>query len=153
MNAAEFKASVRFDMNHPKDQFMFTGEVKNFDLYLLNKILNPLVNLNIKSGYSKQMSFSFMANKDFAQGNMKFRYDNLKVQLLSQESNSTKGLGPGVKTLFANTFLIKRKNPRFVLLRDGNIFTERDTSRAIFNYWGKALFSGVGSSIGINKSS
>lgn len=153
MNAAEFKASVRFDMNHPKDQFMFTGEVKNFDLYLLNKILNPLVNLNIKSGYSKQMSFSFMANKDFAQGNMKFRYDNLKVQLLSQESNSTKGLGPGVKTLFANTFLIKRKNPRFVLLRDGNIFTERDTSRAIFNYWGKALFSGVVSSIGINKSS
>ncbi|MEM6737625.1 MAG: hypothetical protein AAF620_16300 [Bacteroidota bacterium] len=152
MNSADFKASVQFDMNHPKDQFTFTGEVKNFDLHVLNKILNPVANLNIKSGYSKQMSFSFMANQDFAQGNMKFRYDNLKVQLLSKDNKSTKGLGPGVKTLFANTFLIKRKNPRFVLVRDGNIFTERDTSRAIFNYWGKALFSGVISSIGINKS-
>ncbi|MEM9390727.1 MAG: hypothetical protein AAGA02_09655 [Bacteroidota bacterium] len=151
MNAANFKASVRFDVNHPKDQFSFVGEVENLALDSLNKMLNPIANLNIKSGYSKQMSFNIIGNKDFAQGDMKFRYDNLKVQLLSKENNSPKGLGPGVKTLFANTFLIKRKNPKLILLRDGKIFTERDTSRAIFNYWGKAILSGVVSSVGIKK--
>ena len=152
MNSGDFSAQVDFDLNHAKDQFSFTGEIRDMAIDSLNKMLRPIANLNIKSGFSDRIWFNIEANDEFAKGEMKFNYSNLKVQLLNPQSHDTRGLGPGIKSLFANTFLIKSKNPSLVLLRDGNIFVERDTSRAIFNYWGKALLSGAISSVGIKRS-
>ena len=83
---------------------------------------------------------------------MNFRYNNLKVQILNPETNDLKGLNQGIKTFFANTFVVKRRNPNFIFVRPGNIFLQRDPSRAIFHYWGKALLSGAVSSVGINRS-
>ena len=149
MHSAPFKARAMFDTHSPDNQFSLAGEVKALDLTLLNRMIKPLANVNIKSGYSKRLIFNMGANNDFAKGTMKFYYNNLKIQLLEEAQNDYKV--KGVKTMFANTFVVNKNNPSFLLVREGKVFAKRDASRAIFNYWAKALLSGAISSIGIKK--
>ena len=91
---------------------------------------------------------SAKANEYYSYGEMKFYYENLKIQLLNRETETPKGLGNVLGSFFANTFIIKSNNPRNLFLRKGDIFFERDKKRAIFNYWTKTFLSGVVSSIG-----
>ena len=152
LNSGLFEAVAIFDLDDRKDRFSLVGEISNLPLDSLNKILRPLANVNIRSGHSKQIWFNIMANNELAEGQMKMNYSDLKVQILNPETHDTHGLGQGLKTFFANTFVVKKRNPAFLFLRDGTIFYERDPSRAIFNYWGKSLLSGAVSSIGIHRS-
>ncbi len=152
MNTANFEIAVLFNMKDPKDQFAFVGEVNNLPLDSMNRLLNPVASINIKSGHSKKIWFNVSANNELAKGEMKLRYSDLKIQILNPETHDTKGLGQGIKTFFANTFVVKSNNPTFLLLRNGKVFYERDPSRAIFHFCGKALLSGAVSSVGINKS-
>ncbi len=151
-DTAHFEIRVVFDMQDPKDRFSLNGQIDQMQLGALNKLLRPLANINIKEGYAERINFNMKANKEVATGEMQFRYDDLKIQILNPETNDMSGLNQGIKTFFANTFVVKSKNPSFIILRPGVIFHERDSSRAIFHYWGEALLSGAVSSIGINKS-
>ncbi|WP_425390645.1 hypothetical protein [Ekhidna sp.] len=153
MGAGRFEVDGAFNMKAPDETFSLNGRVTDFPLDSMNRMLGPVANVNIKSGFAKDLYFNFNANDELARGEMRFRYDDLKVQILNVKTHDTKGFGQGIKTFFANTFVVKSKNPSYLLfLRKGTIFHERDTSRAIFNYWGKALLSGAVSSIGVHKS-
>ncbi|MGL1888120.1 MAG: hypothetical protein OCD76_16510, partial [Reichenbachiella sp.] len=149
---ANFEISVLFDMKDPKDKFNFSGHIDEMQLGSLNNMLRPVANINIKDGYAERIDFNIAANNELATGDMNLRYNNLKIQILNPEANDLKGLNKGVKTFFANTFVVKSKNPSFVVLRSGKIFQTRDSSRAIFHYWAQSLLSGAVSSIGIHKS-
>ena len=154
-DTANFQINARFDMfdrHDPKDKFTFSGHIDQMPLAALNKMLRPVAGINIKDGCAERISFNIEANDEYARGEFNFRYQNLRVQILNPETNDLKGLNQGIKTFFANTFVVKRRNPNFIFLRPGNIFLQRDPSRAIFHYWGKALLSGAVSSVGINKS-
>ncbi|NQZ76035.1 MAG: hypothetical protein HRT61_07975, partial [Ekhidna sp.] len=153
MGSGRFQVNGTFDLNSPSNTFSLSGQVIDFPLDSMNRMLGPVANVNIKSGYAKELDFNFQADNDRARGEMRFRYNDLKVQILNVKTHDTQGFGQGIKTFFANTFVVKNKNPSYlVFLRRGTIFNERDTSRAIFNYWGKSLLSGVVSSIGVHKS-
>jgi hypothetical protein len=151
-DTASFEISVLFDMQDPKDRFTFTGQIERMQLTALNKMLMPVASVKIKDGYAEHIYFNVKADNEIATGEMKFRYDNLKVQILNPETNDLKGLNQGIKTFFANAFIVRHKNPTFIFLRPGKIFLKRDPTRAIFHYWGKALLSGAASSVGIHKS-
>ena len=88
------------------------------------------------------------ANNLYSYGEMKFYYEDLKIQLLKRETELPEGFGNALGSFFANTFIIRSNNPRNLFLRKGDIFFERDKKRAIFNYWTKTFLSGVVSSIG-----
>jgi len=155
VDTAHFQINAMFDMfdrHEPKDKFTFSGYIDQMPLGALNKLLRPVAGINIKDGCAERISFNIEANDEFARGEMNFRYNNLRVQILNPETNDLKGLNQGIKTFFANTFVVKRRNPNFIFLRPGNIFLQRDHNRAIFHYWGKALLSGAVSSVGIHKS-
>ncbi len=152
MGEASFQISVMFDMQHPKDRFSFTGQIDQIQLEVLNKLLRPLANINIRDGHGERINFNIKANNEVATGEMRFRYEDLKIQLLNPDSENKKNANQGLKTFVANTFVINDKNPTFLILKPGTIFRERDPSRVIFHYWGEALLSGAVSSIGINKS-
>ncbi len=149
---ANFTASATFDMQDPKSPFSFSGQIDQMPLSALNKLLRPLANINIKEGHADRIEFTMKGNNEIATGEMIFRYNDLKIQMLNPETNDMQGLNQEIRTFFANTFVIKQNNPTFLVLRPGTIFQRRDPSRVIFHYWGEALLSGVVSSIGINKS-
>ena len=152
-DSAPFSVKVNFDQRGPDYKYRMTGNVRDFDLTLLNQMLGPVAGVNIRSGYGEEIDFDFEANDRVATGDMRFRYDDLRVTILNKKTREAQGVGSGIKSFFANTFVVKKKNPGLAFfVKKGDIFYERDTSRAIFNYWGKSLISGIVGSIGINRS-
>ncbi|MEO9870691.1 hypothetical protein [Ekhidna sp.] len=152
MNAGSFEIDGIFNLSSSNDQFSLGGKIENFPLDSMNRMLVPVANVRIDQGIAKQLFFNFIANDTLAQGEMKFKYNDLRIQLLNAQTHEKAGLGAGLKTFFANTFVVRNRNPSFLFLRKGIIFQKRDTSKAIFNYWSKALLSGAVSSVGIHKS-
>ena len=144
----DIKAEFIFDLIDPENIHSYGVDVDPFDLTEFNRILIPSASVQISSGESKKIIMNAKANEDYSYGEMKFYYDDLKIQLLNRETETPKGLGRALGSFFANTFIIKSNNPRNLFLRKGDIFFERDKKRAIFNYWTKTFLSGVVSSIG-----
>ena len=149
---ANFKAQAEFRAKDPGNQFTFSGQIDEMPLSALNQLLRPLANINIKDGHAEEIRFNMNGNNEIATGEMDFRYNDLKIQILNPETNDMQGLNQEIKTFFANTFVIRQNNPTFIVLKSGTIFQRRDPSRVIFHYWGEALLSGAVSSIGINRS-
>lgn len=149
---ANFTTKVNFPMPSKKGEFHFFGKVGELDLTALNEMLIPLGAIEIRSGYNEEVNINFKGNDEYAEGLMEFRYNDLKIDILDRETYQSKGFGNNLKTIFANSFVVSSKNPRWFKMQEGNIFYERIKSRSIFNFWAKALLSGAVSSIGINKS-
>lgn len=144
----DVKAEFLFDLMNTKNIHTYGVEINPFDLTEFNRILIPSASVKITSGINKKIIMSAKADEEYSYGEMKFYYEDLKITLLNRESETSKGLGNVLGSFFANTFIIKSNNPRNLILRNGDIFFERDEKRAIFNYWTKTFLSGVVSSIG-----
>ena len=147
MNEGFFETEVQFVTIDTSGAFTMQGSVGNMDLTSLNPILENSAQVSVNSGVSKRIDFSFEANNQYALGDMRFYYDDLKVSVFNKD-NLPKGLGASLKTFFANTFIVNKRNPHFLFVREGDIFFERLEERSIINYWAKSLLSGVVSSIG-----
>ena len=142
------KGEFLFDLVNMENIHSYGIDVEPFDLTEFNRILIPSASVQISSGESKKIIMTAKANEFFSYGEMKFYYNDLKIQLLNRETETPKGIGNVLGSFFANTFIIKSNNPSNLFLRKGDIFFERDKKRAIFNYWTKTFLSGVVSSIG-----
>ncbi|MFT7231807.1 MAG: hypothetical protein ACI8TA_001017 [Cyclobacteriaceae bacterium] len=148
MTTGLFDVNVKFNLKDTGQYFLFDGTLKNMNLTELNRLLEHTAFVHIKDGFNKYVEFNFEANNKYALGTMKFYYNDLKITVLNPEDATNKGHGASIKSFFANTFVVNKKNPHFLFVREGDIFYYRDTNKAIFNYWAKALLSGVVSSIG-----
>lgn len=148
METGDFQLTTTFDLNSIEDRFTMQGTVGSMELSELNKFLEHTSYVYVRDGTSQQVTFDFEANNTYSLGKMRFYYDNLKISVLNQETYLQKGHGSSIKSFFANTFIVNTRNPNFIFLRKGDIFHERDQSKSIFNYWAKALLSGIVSSIG-----
>jgi hypothetical protein len=141
-------AQFQFDMLNPENIHTYGVEVDSIDLTEFNRILIPNASAQVRSGKNHRIVMTAKANEEYSYGEMRFYYNDLKVQLLNPETEMPGGLGNVLGSFFANTFIIRTNNPKNFVLRKGDIFFERDKKRAIFNYWTKTFLSGVVSSIG-----
>ncbi|MEP2611422.1 MAG: hypothetical protein ABJH57_16390, partial [Cyclobacteriaceae bacterium] len=148
MNTGHFSVDVDFDLEDENQFYYFRGELLDMDLTELNELLENTAFVHIKDGYNKRVTFNFEANHDYALGEMKFYYNDLKITVLNQKAETHKHHAASIKSFFANTFVVNKKNPHLLFVRQGDIFHHRNVNKAIFNYWAKALLSGVVSSIG-----
>ncbi|WP_155210152.1 hypothetical protein [Fulvivirga aurantia] len=151
LGSGDFSAHVSFAMDDPKDAFKFRGRVGPMDLTTMTRLLRPIANIKIKSGVAKETHFVFDGNNELATGTMNLRYNKLNIAILDKDTKEIRGFTQNLKTFFANTFVIRKSNPRLLSFRDGTIFYERDKKRAIFNFWSKTILSGAVTSVGINR--
>ncbi|MBK6265368.1 hypothetical protein JKA74_09985 [Marivirga sp. S37H4] len=146
----EFQAKAEFPFPSQKSKFTLSGSVGPMDISTLNEMLVPIAAVEVRSGENEQLNFELSGNNEYAEGNMIFRYNNLKVNILDRHTYQSSGLSNSLRTFFANSFVVRGKNPNLFKLNEGKIFFERNKSRSIFNYWSKSLLSGAVSSIGIS---
>ncbi|MEM6262099.1 MAG: hypothetical protein AAGI38_06290 [Bacteroidota bacterium] len=139
MDAGNITAVFRFDQQDKNDAFTLYGSADTMNLTALNPMLEPLLFMRVNQGKMDGMYFSVEANKEEASGKMRFRYRDLKVNVIDK----------GLVTFMANTFVLKSDNPNRRILRIGRIETPRDPGRSMFNFWGKIMLSGIMSSVGI----
>ncbi|MEM0938681.1 MAG: hypothetical protein AAGI25_02695 [Bacteroidota bacterium] len=145
---APFTINTAFDLSSSNDYFVMKGQLDEFDLNCLNPILENVAFVKVESGVSENLEFNFKSTNEYAIGKMTFQYDNLKIALVNKENYTTKGKGANVLSFVANTFVIKKRNPKFIFLKEGDIYFVRHKNKSIFNYWTKTLLSGIISSVG-----
>ena len=151
MGSGRLKAEFTFDLTSPVSEHGFRVNMDSMELSELNRMLSPNLSVKVRSGTSQALQMKAGFDDDYSHGSMTFLYSDLKISLLNPETELPKGLGKGLSSFFANTFMIQSNNPRRRNVRKGEMYFERDKSKSIFNYWIKACFSGLIASIGTGK--
>ncbi|WP_020532302.1 hypothetical protein [Flexithrix dorotheae] len=148
MGEGQLNVAFIFPLNHPNNAFTYQGELEPMDMTALNEMMVNAAGLKINSGDLKSLKFNIRADKEYADGMMRMYYKNLNVQVLKKQPKK-EGKIKSFITMFANV-VVKSKNPRFLFLKKGKIYHERDPRRSIFNYWAKSALSGVKHSVGFS---
>ena len=143
-----FDAKVIFDLKDSLQTFHMDTRLSRMEMQSLNQLLTPMAKIHLQSGKNKALVLQLTGNHHQAIGEMYFRYNKLKFQIVSKDDLERVSFGNSILSFFANR-LVKSNNPSFLRKREGIIYFERDKEKAIFNFWAKSILSGVISSIGV----
>jgi hypothetical protein len=124
--------------------FHMTTRISKANLVHLNKVIEPLASVRIRSGHLDSLTLRAIGRENLSYGEMHMMYRKLNVQILKGGDEQKKGFVTKLITFVANSFVIKNRNQR----QTGIIYFERLRDRSIFNYMIKMLLSGAGSSVG-----
>lgn len=148
MNHGDLSLNLAFNIRNTNDHFSANGVLNNFDMTLMNPLLEHIAFVRVTNGYNDMLHFNFTADNDLATGAMNFNYNKLHIRLIDKKSLEDKGSGVSFVSFIANTFVVRRNNPRLVFsFREGDIYFRRDKKKSFFNYLAKSALSGVSSTI------
>lgn len=148
-DSCQLKVSMNYLMNHPENKFTAKGNLSQFNMRILNPVLEPLALVSIRSGKVNRFQFDFSANQTSANGQLFFGYDDLKITVLELKDGNTKEAK--FASFLANSLMLRAKNPRGKELLPDEINFQRDQKRSVFNYWWKSIFSGIRNTLGIKE--
>jgi len=151
MGVADLDVHFRFPLF--RDDLMHTiqGSMTAMPLTDLNGILESALSASVKSGQLDKLDFTMELNQHEASGSMCFAYNNLKIELLSNESDDPK-FKEKLGSFLANLVILKADNPSGKQdLREGTIAFERVKEKPVFGYWVNSLVSGVTVTLGVDK--
>jgi len=133
--------NVNFTFPHEKNKlYGVKGSLLNFHMPDINAMLEPSALIKIESGKMQAMKFNFQYDSKESNGELELRYSDLNVIAIKKEDKSeNKIVSLIIKALVKKT--IDKTDP--MDKRTGKIHWERDTQKAILNYWWKSVFSGV----------
>lgn len=140
MNEAYLKASfdlpnVAFDKSYKA-----TGTLHAMPLTSINNILQQSAGAKVVKGELKRMDFNFVYNNNVSDGDLALQYKDLNIKLINKEDKSEKKL----LTAVVNLLVVPADNlAGDKSFKKGEIHTERDKKRSIFNFWWKSLLSGI----------
>ena len=143
------------------------GVVKNVSMTKFNEILEPIANIKVESGKLDDLSFKFYFNNIRSDGEITLDYKDLKlislrddkeIEEIVKKNKWTKKdpedykVNP-FKSFLLNTFVIKRNidDSNSHETRNGSILFYRNTSKSVFNYLWKSVFSGIKNAYNIDK--
>lgn len=129
------------------------AEVGEFDLALLNPIVETNAFVKVLDGVVRGGRWEFTLDNEVARGNMALRYNDLKLVLLD-ERTLDRGRGrKNVLTFVINNLAVRSNNPRkfFNRMVCSPIYLKRDKSRFVFNYLWKSTLTGLQGSVGLGK--
>lgn len=139
------KLRVNQSYTDPEGGFIMTVKMKPGDLAQLNSALVPLASLKIVSGHVDSLELRAVGREYLALGEMKMRYDNLKIRILKDGNEDKKTLRTRLMNLVANSLIIRSRNKS----RTGDVFFMRHRDRSAINYLIQITFSGIASSTGV----
>lgn len=146
MDSVDLNLRFRFTHGDKSDPYTITGVMGAApDLKVFNPMLEPAGFVSIRDGSAEKLIFSIDADRYNANGRMRFYYDDLRVKVLSKKKETFKGF----ESFMANSFVLRKNNPRARFLRVGRIDYQRDVRRSVFRFWAKSFLSGIQSSLGL----
>jgi hypothetical protein len=143
------------------------GVVRNVSMTKFNDALEPIANIKVESGNLDDLSFKFYFNNLRSEGEISLEYKDLKLVSLRDDKEIEEIIRKNkwtkkdrddykvnpFKSFLLNTFIIKRNldedDPEKV--KSGTILYYRNTSKSVFNYLWKSVFSGVKNAYNLDK--
>jgi hypothetical protein len=150
MGKGEMNLKLDLNVRSLSNNFRVEAECEPMSLQLMNPVTEASMKLSIKEGNNQKLSTYYEANEDSASGTMKFSYNDLKISLMNEKDglmNEDKFI-----SFLANTFAVKRDNPR-----QGKIITpvivkaRRNPQRSFINYCWVSIFSGLKNTFGLKE--
>ncbi|OFX50993.1 MAG: hypothetical protein A2066_13550 [Bacteroidetes bacterium GWB2_41_8] len=151
MDSCQLNVSMNYQMNHPDNLFTASGNLSPFNMRILNPVLEPLSLVSIRTGHVDQFNFYFSADRNQANGQLFFGYNDLRISLFAMKDGNTKEAK--FASFLANSLMLRSKNPRGKELLPDEISFKRDEKRSVLNYWWKSIFSGIRNTLGIKENS
>lgn len=140
-------SKVDFNLNSESGKHIITGMVDRLRLSKLNRLVENLGMIKIKSGLMNSMEFSINGSYSQAHGYLKMNYRDLKVTLLRKKESRRKFSRNRFLSFLANR-AIKTNNPSGnKALRIGRISKSRGKYTSLFGFWNECILDGVMHSI------
>ncbi|MBN1252445.1 MAG: hypothetical protein JXA16_09925, partial [Bacteroidales bacterium] len=150
MNEGLLSASFDFPLNSKYGEYNFAGTLDSMSALPFNPLLENLLFVSLKEGYIDSAEFYVNVNEDYAEGNMKLAYSDLKVNLISKKKTDSLLVEKrGFATMVANS-IIKGSNPKTKnsRLKENRIYYERNIYKPVFHYWTQSLLTGIKATLG-----
>lgn len=136
---AHFSLTLGFSYRKPK--FSYSGEVDNFNMPDLNLFLRSYLPATINKGKSDGITFSGIAYKTYAAGEMTFLFHDLDIDMELKDKTKFQN---SIITFAANTFLINSNPSKAgVPPRVVKFTADRDMNKGFINIILKSFFSGM----------
>jgi len=149
LDSCRLTVNMNFKMNSPENIFSAKGELSEFNMHILNPVIEPLAMVSLRSGHVDRFEFDFTADRTSSSGLLYFGYNDFKISVLEMKNGNTREAR--FNSFLANSLMLHSKNPRGKELLPDQISFVRDQKRSDLNFWWKSVFSGVRNTLGINK--
>ncbi len=110
MGTGKLHVAFTFDMLDKRGGHTYKGTLGPMNGRPLNRILTPLLNAEVASANIKGLSFDVKADDYRARGSLRFDYNNMRLNLLTNEQDGVKS-SKKVVSFLANSFIINDSNP------------------------------------------
>ncbi len=141
------KGKIEFEskglISDQQNTFVFNGHMENIPAAAFNPILIPNATIKALDGYVQGIYFNFSADKSLAKGDLIFRYRDLSLLKVDDETKAATGLKNRLLTQILKRKIIDDNPLPNDTLRTGTIYFERDPEKMYFSYMLKSIFSGI----------
>ncbi|RZK53079.1 MAG: hypothetical protein EOO87_13780 [Pedobacter sp.] len=149
MGKGKLDVKIDFNLTAKDAAFSYSGNIGPFNMMVLNPLSKPLGLIEIERGNVQSAYFNINANVSRSSGVVRFKYNNLKVNLLGENDEGAKEK-KGLLSFLANKILIKDENPtKGEEVRTANVTFEREPQGSFFNLMWKSIFVGIRETVGI----
>ncbi|MCL7988365.1 hypothetical protein M8998_10485 [Sphingobacterium sp. lm-10] len=150
MNSGNLHAIFGFDMLSKNGAHTYKGSLGAMKATAFNRIIKPLVNVEISSGNIRKVSFD-MAGTDYRNwGDFRFDYDDLKIKILGSKDEEGKRSGKGILSFLVNQLIINDSNPDAnEVYHKGYVKYTRDPSHSFWKTLWQSMLDGIKQTAGI----
>lgn len=150
MNTGKLDVAFTFDMLDERGAHTYKGALGPMNGKPLNRILTPLLNAEVASANIKGLSFDVKADDHRARGSLRFDYNNMRINLLTNDQDGEKS-SKKVISFLANSFVINDSNPDANgQYHTGHINYVRPETFSFFKTLWQSLLQGIKECAGIS---
>ncbi|MFD1771723.1 hypothetical protein [Sphingobacterium suaedae] len=149
MDSGNLRAKFSFDMLSDNGAHSYSGSVGPMQARLFNKVLHPLLNVEIASGNIRSVRFHIEGTDYRSRGDFRFDYNNLKIDLLDEQGQKKP---KRVVSFLVNQLIINDSNPDAnEIYHVGKVNHKRVPEHTFFKNLWESLLDGIKQTAGISK--
>ena len=150
MDAGKLDVEFTFDMLDERGGHTYKGALGPMNGTRFNRILTPLLNAEVASANIKGLSFDVKADDRRARGSLRFDYNNMRLNLLTNDEKGGQS-SKKVISFLANSFIINDSNPDANgVYHRGRINYVRPSDFSFFKTLWQSLLQGIKECAGIS---
>lgn len=152
MDRGPLQVKFNFDMLSKEGAYNYSGILGAMNATAFNPMLYPLLNVEIRSGNIRGIRFHVSDTDHRSQGEFRFDYDNLKVELYADPDRPRKRSSLKIVSFLVNHIIINDSNPDAnEKYHIGRINRPRVPEHGFFKNLWESLFDGIKQTAGISK--
>ena len=152
MNRGQLQVRFGFDMLSKNGAHSYKGTLGKMDATVFNRILYPLLNVEIASGNIRSIRFDIKGTDYQSRGDFRFDYGNLKIDLKASPDQPKKKSSLKIASFLVNTLIINDSNPDAnEVYHIGKVNHRRDPEHTFFKNLWQSLLDGIKQTAGISK--